>query len=325
MSNELGNAESASINLGYVCSELYAKYLAVQLVSVLENNSDVEFQVFVLIDKMSDESQNRINNILAHYSQKSAQFIPIDPEVIKSLGLPQFQSSFIPYYRFLFEGCLPKNVEKLLYLDVDSICLNSLKPLWNISHEGNSLISIRPKFLDEMCGQELEEYLKMYRITKKEQGFQSSTLLLDFKTMRGKGKTTSDMLEYMRGYQFDNHGGISDNEILIEYFLNDTKTLDYNWGAIIDKEFLLFDLDEKNLPPLLNLYGMLKPWTTLRSLPGVKQYYSYYDTAKRILGAQEVGFTPWTRLDYWRTHRKWLAILPSRLYEWAYTSGRAAG
>ena len=118
----------------------------------------------------------------------SVSFIEIDRERVS--GLPvvsQFTSAM--WYRIFLPDLLP-DVERVLYLDVDTIVADSLEPLWKTDLEGNYLAAVTNVFLPEHLHRPASLGLAGPRVY-----FNSGVLLMNLEEMRRDGCT-----EALRAY-----------------------------------------------------------------------------------------------------------------------------
>ena len=128
------------IYIGLCTDNRYAMPCGVCVTSLLENNKDEEITVYVLENELTDENRKKFDRLAADYGQK-IELIPVDDDIFK--GYPtthQFRLS--TYYRFLFADILPKDVHKLIYLDCDTLVLDSLRELWDIDVTNYSIAAV---------------------------------------------------------------------------------------------------------------------------------------------------------------------------------------
>lgn len=120
------------INIMYAADENYAPFLGVSLFSLLENNKDIEeITVYTVLDRVSQKNKNRIDKMMEDYSR---EWICIDADDFNSrlakLGVPKYRGSYTTHFRELFHLIIKDDVEKLLYIDSDTIVPGSLRELF---------------------------------------------------------------------------------------------------------------------------------------------------------------------------------------------------
>ena len=126
------------LNVVFASDENYVSFLKISLNSLLEHNIN-EFKkinIFILDDGISDKSKKSIEKLALEYSE-SITFIKtkqLEKMNITILGLERNlnKTSFTTYSRLFISTLLPTDIDKVLYLDCDSLIVNSIKELWNL-------------------------------------------------------------------------------------------------------------------------------------------------------------------------------------------------
>lgn len=103
--------------------------------SICENNREEEITFHVIADNsFSENSRQALLNIINKY-HKEIYFYPIDSKIFASFPVHQKNQpahiTLATYYRLYLAELLPKNLNKILYLDGDIIVRNNLNELWN--------------------------------------------------------------------------------------------------------------------------------------------------------------------------------------------------
>ena len=118
------------MNILYTCDDNYTWIMGISMISLFENNKDVEeINIYLLGDNISIENKNKLNDISKKYKRKL--FI-ID---VPSLDIPEVLYSQrwpASAYTRLFSGkLLPEKVKKIIYIDCDTIILSNIHKLWS--------------------------------------------------------------------------------------------------------------------------------------------------------------------------------------------------
>lgn len=126
------------LNVVFAADDNYASFLSIAMLSLLENNID-DFDginIFVLDDGISDINKIKIKNIATNYSCDVSfiQTKKLDEMDFNLLGLERNlnKSSLTPYARLFISTLLPNDIDKVLYLDCDSLIVDSYKELWEL-------------------------------------------------------------------------------------------------------------------------------------------------------------------------------------------------
>lgn len=106
----------------------YIKPFQVFLKSLVLNNPREVFRVWLLYSKIPQED---LQGLVEYCSLQRVVLMPlqIDRSIFKNAPVSK-QYPQEMYYRLLSSWLLPEYVKKVLYLDVDILVINSLRPLW---------------------------------------------------------------------------------------------------------------------------------------------------------------------------------------------------
>lgn len=123
------------MNLVYHCTDNYAFITGTSIVTVFEHNKDMdEINVYIIEHGFKDETKEKYNRLAEKYGRKII-FIPM-PDINKEygIGLTSIKKTWLfdSYSRLYLDSILPENVERVLYLDGDTLNLDSLKDLWEM-------------------------------------------------------------------------------------------------------------------------------------------------------------------------------------------------
>ena len=123
-------------NVCFASDNNYAPYLGIVLVSLLENNTFDENNIFVLDTGILETNKNHIKKLCDDYS---ANIFFINVENIEekldiSLNKMKVKGEFslATYSRLFLGSLLPQDVHKVIYLDCDGLILRSFEPIWKL-------------------------------------------------------------------------------------------------------------------------------------------------------------------------------------------------
>ena len=125
--------------------KFYVMPTGVMMLSVCENNpeTDIAFRI-ILEDNVKAEECQELENIVSPYNGKSIVFYYANDEMLK-MTFPEGEKlgiTKVAYYRLFLADLLPKEIEKVLYLDGDLIVRHSLLPLWNVELGEHALAAV---------------------------------------------------------------------------------------------------------------------------------------------------------------------------------------
>lgn len=128
----------------YASDDNYAKYLGISLLSLFRSNTEFNLiQVFVLDCGIDEKNKENLRRIACEFCRE-IKFLPLNNAgcqlKLKNITL----GVSIAYYARLFlASLLPKEIERVLYLDCDTLILSSLKEMWGISMGKNFIAGVQ--------------------------------------------------------------------------------------------------------------------------------------------------------------------------------------
>ena len=133
--------ENSELYVSYASDDNYACYMGISMLSLFESNKDIEnIVVYVLDYGIGDFNRQKLIEVAEKY-QRTIVFTAVD-DLIASLKLnmgPR-KISVVSYARLFLTSIVPNNIDKVIYIDCDTIVCNSLLPMWNVNLE-NALIA----------------------------------------------------------------------------------------------------------------------------------------------------------------------------------------
>lgn len=120
------------LNILYSCDDNYAPYTGISMTSLFENNQDAaEITVYLASMDISPENIRKMKQLAQQYGRnlvllntKAAQ------EKISQYHCKGWNGSLATWLRFFVFDQIPEDVDKLLWLDSDTIVQGSLQPLF---------------------------------------------------------------------------------------------------------------------------------------------------------------------------------------------------
>lgn len=140
-----------------------------------------KYLVYILADRVSKQNKRR----LLRFTSLRVRFIDIDEKLISRFKLPE-KVDYLPktaYFRLMIPE-LFSSLEKVIYLDVDTLVLRDLEDLWNIDMEGKLSLACQCFYAPEHRG--LENFRTM-GIDVSAPYFNSGMLVIDLRKWREFG------------------------------------------------------------------------------------------------------------------------------------------
>ncbi|MER5337559.1 glycosyltransferase family 8 protein [Micromonospora sp. NPDC002717] len=177
----------------------YSAHAAVVMATVADAMPDEDLRYWVIT---ADDVDGRARTILGRAAGPNAtvSFLDVDTSVMRlprgSDPLLQYLSPAM-YLRLLVPGALPADVERVLYLDCDVMCTNSLKPLFEIDMGTAPLGAVRDPFNRRLLDMGGLPGLASYKeLDPRADYFNSGVLLIDVPHWK-EAKVTETSLNYL--------------------------------------------------------------------------------------------------------------------------------
>ncbi|MBQ2639507.1 MAG: glycosyltransferase family 8 protein [Bacilli bacterium] len=280
------------MNILYTLNDKFVPQVAAGICSICENNKrERNINFYLISDGISNDNKNKLVEFGRTYNRKV---------IIKELGdlNKYFDFDFdtlgwnnVILARILMGKLLPKKVERLIYLDGDTIVRSSLKKLWNFNLGDNILgMSIEPT-VDKKRTVDLDLVNRPY--------YNSGVLLVDLRKWREEN-CEQTIIEYYKSKQ-----GLlfaADQDAINGALKDKIKTISpkynfynifyqYNYkflSSLCDYKYIpkkTFDEARKN-PVIIHYLGEERPWR-LGNKHKYRDDYNYY-----------LSITPWKDKNY---------------------------
>lgn len=129
----------------YACDENYAPWAGISMYSLFENNKDIEaLTVYCVTDHVSDASCEKLKKQAEHYARELV-FVDAESiiEQIKALNIPSYRGSYTTNFRLFFHTFVGGEIDRLLYIDCDTLVTGSLAPLLTLDMGDNAVAAVR--------------------------------------------------------------------------------------------------------------------------------------------------------------------------------------
>lgn len=137
------------MNVLFQCDDRYAAVTGVSLTSLLENNRDAEeLHIYLINDCISEENREKFK-LLAQQFGRTIEFLDMSgfSERLEAAGAPMWCGSYAAYGRLFALDMIREEIDRLLYLDSDTIVTADLSELYNMELEGNVCAMVQ----DALC------------------------------------------------------------------------------------------------------------------------------------------------------------------------------
>ena len=247
-------------NILCATDDKYVPYCGIMLTSLFENNKELNFCIYILVEQLSNKSKNEFATLARIYNQR-IEIITVDSEKLKDCPIQSDDYvSIATYYRLLAPILLPQNVEKILYLDCDMIVDGNIEDLYNTDIENVAVATVLDEdYLNEAKYKRLE-YLKSTHY------FNAGMLLINLSYWR-----KTDVMQRCLNYIKDKKEILTfHDQDTLNYILRDEKKelhTKYNLqtGLLYKnrklEQHIIKEIDEAvNSPIIIHYTGLNKPW-----------------------------------------------------------------
>ena len=302
----MGSNET-SCPIVFACDDAYAMPLATALRSVVEANTDAwPCEFHVLTDSISADNQRKIFESLPSGSAL-IRWVNVDINPFR-----KFQTlghiSKITYARLLIPYVFPQAVSKVLYLDADTLVLDSLQPLWEADLHGSAVGAV----LDPIVLKHIKSAKPGWEnIPRVRDYFNAGVLLIDLKHWR-ELRISEKAVEYLQAYP---ESPFSDQDALNVACDGLWTKLDPRWNFLdCYKGTKLSQLSAEARPSVVHFVTSDKPWNA-GPLNINAEFYDLFRSrtcfARTPLDKQRAAILrAWMRLK--RTLRPWLRPQPKK-------------
>lgn len=209
------------INILYQFNEKYVPYAGVSITSLLENNKNAEdITIYLLGEDISDDSKDRLLQQIGIYGRKSV-FIDATEviEKMQAIGLNGYRDSYATNIKMFVKQYIPNEVDRLLYIDCDTIVSGSVDKLFTMDMDGKPVAMV----LDSMC----MRHKQAIGFAKRDLYFNGGVVLFDMKTWR-EIKCEEKIIDHIKNVR--SHYMAPDQDILNIVLKTQIKVLDIKYN-----------------------------------------------------------------------------------------------
>ena len=137
------------LQVAYATDNGYIKYTGISMYSLFDNNKNFDdITVHILDNGISDEGKKQLKDIADLFSRtiifydcsKIGEWL--GNEVLEMFERGNTNISISSYARLFLPQLVSKDVDKILYLDADSIVIGSFRELWKIDNGNFSIMGV---------------------------------------------------------------------------------------------------------------------------------------------------------------------------------------
>lgn len=254
----------------------YVPYCGIMLTSLFENNKDIDFEVYIMCETLELKNIENLELLSKRYNTK-IHIIHVNKSTFKDCPIRNGDHvSIAAYYRLIAADILPKNLDRILYLDCDIIINSNITELYD--HDINKYAF--GAIIDEEYFNNAK-YERLY-YDKKYSYINSGVILFNLDYWR-ENNIAEKCLEYISKYP--ERIKFHDQDTLNAVLYKEMKLLPIRYN--LQTGFLLTDytryyedempeiLEAAKSPVIIHFTGASKPWFKGSRHPYRKRFMHY--------------------------------------------------
>lgn len=276
--------KSSPIEILVTIDQNYLKPLEVMMYSVRLNNLDQDFRVWLIHDNIDDSALAGLEKFCEQINVK-LETVAMNQNIIfpdSLLNLHDYPKEM--YFRLLSGQVLPDNLHRVIYLDPDTLVINSIKPLWDLDLQNKMFAaSVHEGLTDIMSS------INNIRLGTTTGYFNSGIMLMDLDQMRQK-VNIEDITKAIE----EHHDSLilPDQDILNYLYGEDILKIPetrWNYDARAYSVYLTRSTGEYNTEwvmentSILHFCGKPKPWQKEKHSRFKALYLNYQQMTNRVL------------------------------------------
>lgn len=248
------------MNILFTVNRAYMEHMMDCIRSIVRFPSEDGYDIYILHSDLTKQDQ-AYAAAQTENSGAKLHFQFVEPSLFAAFPESDRYPRLI-YYRIFAASLLPPEVEKILYLDGDTLVINPLEELYQMKFEGNYFLACTHvrKFLSKV---------NQYRLGMEEESayINSGVMLMNLKELREKQniKEVMSFVAKRRRYLT-----LPDQDIITALYGNKTGLIDTMKYNLSDRTLSFYnaDLNNKRIDlkwirantAIIHYYGLQKPW-----------------------------------------------------------------
>lgn len=165
-------------NIIYTTDDNFCDVMGVSILSLLENNKKMSnIQITIIESKVSWQNKRKINEICVNYNRQLPKWCKATDITQKlNMDVSVDRGSLSQYSRLFLNSFVREDVQKVLYLDCDTLIVGPLNNLWKLDLGKNVVCALKDAFSPY--------YRKNIDLDKNDIMFNSGVMLVDMNNWR---------------------------------------------------------------------------------------------------------------------------------------------
>lgn len=132
----------------YASDDRFAEIMGISMVSLYANSTDMdEIAVYILDSGILESNKQKLELVAENYNRQKPIWLEAK-DISKEAGMEVMadRGSRSQYARLFVASNLPQGVDRVLYLDCDTIICKSIRELWNLNMHGKTVSALMDAF-----------------------------------------------------------------------------------------------------------------------------------------------------------------------------------
>ena len=256
------------MNILLAADNKYLKYMENLIFSIKSNLDDENIKIYFVNQNVDKEKLNRKKRKLERKYDIEFNIINVSQEMFSNLPINEHFSVEM-YFRMIAQFILPENLDRILWIDIDIVCLENIKQFYYQDFDNKSMIVCADSMYGEQMLVEHKENLGIKPDTKY---FNSGVLILNLDKMRKK-YTMEEIME--TSIKYKDKLKYPDQDILNILYEGDVKYTGkrYNYQLIFRDDI---EKGDEGKIALLHYTSAEKPWR-FKAINKASKYYWIYE------------------------------------------------
>ena len=229
----------SKLNVLLQTNDGYAPYAGISMVSLFENNIDIEeIEVFIIDDEISDNNKFKFGQAAEKY-HRTIVFLDVSSgvEILKKAGAPTWRNAYTAYLRLFAINLLPDRIDRILYMDADTVVEGNLDAVCTFEMNDNVVCAVKEGLI-------FSAYKASLGYAEEDAWYNSGVMLIDvtkWKKSDAEGRIVQQLIK--QPFYF------SPDQDLINITLHEEiGTLPYEYNAIPHFHVFPYNTIVKELP-----------------------------------------------------------------------------
>lgn len=250
------------MDIAFVLNEKFVMPCGVLILSILKLHNEINIHFHLITEYISENNKLLLNNTVQNKNCELHYYEIKNDENLKKLPVKR-HTGLATYYKWWIPSLLPESISKVLYLDSDMLCVDSILDLWNTDITNYAAaVSINQNsdnasYMDRLGYDKNDGHLY----------FNAGMILINMDYWR-KNDISGKCIMFVEQYPERNY--FSDQDAVNYATLGCRKTVSYryNCGILVEDVKSMkvrpeyhSDIEEgqKN-PAIIHFLGICKPW-----------------------------------------------------------------